>query len=382
METVLLTIGEKNIPPEVSQKLHQYVKYSPDKSKYKESFASLKNTPLIDPQYSDPLWWANIERKFMSIQKQGNISDDVVYRLFIITTTPTSGLKRLTLRDMYIVDAFNLASMNDDRSKIDQPSWFSTGYRTHAGIKSVEISQKNNQGNNKFVYSDSNTVIKLTGIQFHDSKNNLIRRNNVQKLLPKNPTQNDMNKAIKKAIHPDIRKLINGEYLYYDKNDNRYKKLIPLFLQGSTNLELFQIVNHQRNIKYRGIKQKFSDTLDYTIYQMEDEKIQKLKEFRKWLYLIFMEQQMSLVKKDDDSFKTNIQKTMKQAFNNFLSSNITGKCNRVYNIYDYINSKTPTVQQIIPVRIKCSDFDNFDLGSVIIEGFISRESLIKLMLLY
>lgn len=71
----------------------------------------------------------------MSIQKQTNTSEDVVYRLFIITTTPTSGLKKLTLRDMYIVDAFNLATLNDDRSKIDQPSWFSTGYRTHAGIK-------------------------------------------------------------------------------------------------------------------------------------------------------------------------------------------------------------------------------------------------------
>lgn len=382
METVLLTIGEKNIPPEVSQKLHQYVKYSPDKSKYKESFTSLKNTPLIDPQYSDPLWWANIERKFMSIQKQGNMSDDVVYRLFIITTTPTSGFKKISLRDMYIVDAFNLATLNDDRSKIDQPSWFSTGYRTHAGIKSVEIPQKNNKGGNQHVYSDSNTVIKLTGIQFHDSKNNLIRRNNVQKLLPRAPTNQQITQAIEKAIHPDIRKLINGGYLYYDKNDNKYKKLVPLFLQGSTNTELNNIINNQRKLLYRGIKKKFSDNLDYTIYQMEDEKIQKLKEFRKWLYLIFMEQQMSLAKKDDDLFTTNIQKTMKQAFNNFLGSDMTGKCNRVYNIYDFINSKTPTGQPINPVQIKCSDFDNFDLGACIIENFISRESLIKLMLLY
>lgn len=384
METVLLTIGEKNIPQEVSEKLQKYVKYSPDKSKYKESFASLKNSPLVDPQYSDPLWWANIERKFMSIQKQGNMSDDVVYRLFIITTTPTSGLKKLSLRDMYIVDAFNLATLNDDRSKVEQSSWQSTGYRTHAGIKSVEIPQKNSQGNNQHVYSDSNTVIKLTGIQFHDPKNNnLIRRNNVQKLLPRAPTLQQIQQAVEKAIHPDIRKLINGGYLYYDKNDNKYKKLVPLFLQGSNNTELNNIINHQRTLLYRGFKQKISDdTLDYKIYQMEDEKIQNLKEFRKWLYLIFMEQQMSLAKKDDDLFTTNIQKTMKQAFNNFLSSNITGKCNRVYNIYDFINSKTPTGQPINPVRIKCSDFDNFDLGACIIEGFISRESLIKLMLLY
>jgi hypothetical protein len=382
METVLLTIGEKNIPPEVSEKLQKYVGYSPDKSKYKESFDSLKKSRLVDPLYSDPLWWANIERKFMGIQKQGNMSDDVVYRLFIITTTPTSGLKKLTLRDIYIVDAFNLATLNDDRSKNVQPSWFSTGYRTHAGIKSVEIPQKNNQGRNQNVYSDSNTVIKLTGIQIHDTKNPLIRRNNVQQLLPRAPTNQQIQQAIEKAIHPDIRKLINGGYLYYDKNDNKYKKLVPLFLQGSTNTELNNIINHQRNFLYRGIKQKFSDILDYKIYQMEDEKIQNLKEFRKWLYLIFMEQQMSLAKKDDDLFTTNIQKTMKQSFNNLLSSNITGKCNRVYNIYDFINSKTPHGQPINPVRIKCSDFDNFDLGSVIINGFISRESLIKLMLLY
>ena len=387
METVLLTIGEKNIPPEVSQKLHQYVKYSPDKSKYKESFTSLKNSPLVDPQYSDPLWWANIERKFMSIQKQGNMSDDVVYRLFIITTTPTR------LRDMYIVDAFNLATLNDDRSKVEQPSWFSTGYRTHAGIKSVEISQKNSQGNNQFVYSDSNTVIKLTGIQFHDSKNKVrfnsiafkTKLKNMYNKLPftRVRTNNEkITEAFNEAIHPDIIKLIRGNYLYYDKNDNKYKKLIPLFLQGSTNAELTNILTYQQQLKYRPIKQKFSDTFDYKIYQMEDIKIQNLKEFRKWLYLIFMEQQMSLAKKDDDLFTTNIQKTMKQAFNNFLSSNITGKCSRVYNIYDLLNGKTLNPQPINPVRIKCSDFDDFDLGSVMIEGFISRESLIKLMLLY
>ncbi len=115
---------------------------------------------------------------------------------------------------------------------------------------------------------------------------------------------------------------------------------------------------------------------------MEDEKIQNLKEFRKWLYLIFMEQQMSLAKPDDDLFKIKIQKTMKQAFNNFFSSDITGKCARVYNIYDFLNGETLNPQPINPVRIKCSDFDNFDLGSVIINGFISRESLIKLMLIY
>ncbi len=394
METVLLTIGEKNIPPEVSQKLHQYVKYSPDKSKYKESFASLKNTPLIDPQYSDPLWWANIERKFMSIQKQGNMSDDVVYRLFIITTTPTSGLKKLSLRDMYIVDAFNLATLNDDRSKIDQPSWFSTGYRTHAGIKSVKIAQKNNQGNNQFVYSDSNTVIKLTGIQFHNLKNKGMRFNNIayktgiKNMYNKLPltrvrTNNEkIREAVNEAIHPDILALIRGNYLYYDKHDNKYKKLVPLFLQGSTNLELNNILTHQQQLKYRPFKQKFSDTVDYKIYQMEDEKIQNLKEFRKWLYLIFMEQQMSLAKPDDDLFKIKIQKTMKQAFNNFFSSDITGKCARVYNIYDFLNGETLNPQPINPVRIKCSDFDNFDLGSVIINGFISRESLIKLMLIY
>ena len=393
METILLTIGEKNIPPEVSQKLQQYVKYSPDKSKYKESFTSLKNSPLVDPQYSDPLWWAKIEKKFMSIQKQTNVSDDVVYRLFIITTTPTSGLKKLTLRDIYIVDAFNLATLNDDRSKIDQPSWFSTGYRTHAGIKSIEISQKNSQGNNQFVYSDSNTVIKLTGITIHDSKNRGInsvafqkKLKNLYNKLPLTRVRTNNNKikeAVKEAIHPDIRKLINGGYLYYDKHDNKYKKLVPLFLQGSTNLELNNILTHQQQLKYSPfIKQKFSDTVDYKIYQMEDEKIQNLKEFRKWLYLIFMEQQMSLAKKDDDLFTTNIQKTMKQAFNNFLGSDMTGKCARVYNIYDLLNGITLNPQPINPVRIKCSDFDNFDLGSVMIEGFISRESLIKLMLLY
>lgn len=394
METVLLTIGEKNIPPEVSEKLQKYVKYSPDKSKYKESFASLKNSRLVDPQYSDPLWWANIERKFMSIQKQGNMSDDVVYRLFIITTTPTSGLKRIWVRDMYIIDVFNLATLNDDRSKEEKPSWFSTGYRTHAGIKSVEITQKNSQGNKQFVYSDSNTVIKLTGIQFHDLKNKGIRFNNIayktglKNMYNKLPltrvrTNNEkIREAVNEAIHPDIIALISGHYLYYDKNDNKYKKLIPLFLQGSTNLELNDILTQQKQSKYRLFKQKFSDTLDYKIYQMEDEKIQNLKEFRKWLYLIFMEQQMSLAKKDDDLFTTNIQKTMKQAFNNLFGRDITGKCTRVYNIYDFLNGETLNPQPINPVRIKCSDFDNFDLGSVIIEKFISRESLIKLMLLY
>jgi len=391
METYLLTIGEKNIPPEMAQKLQQYIGYSPDKGKAKDSFLRLTTVPLIDPQYSDPLWWAKIESKFMDIQETRNPSTDSIYRLFIITTTPAS---KLVLRDLYIVDAFALATLNNERS--ETAKWFSTGYRTHAGVKTSK-----NSLNNK-IYLDSNTVIKLTGIV---SQKSAFKMNSTKAQMMTQIGRN-INKAIKNAINEDIRDLIDGNYLYYDRRTNSYKKLIPVFLQADTHAKLSSIVNFQKNIMFRGYEKKFRsvsdgpDNKDYRIYEMADENIRDLKKYRQWLYQIFVEQQMKLAEPEKDRFQT-IEKKMKESFKTLLTTNISGKCTRVYNIYDYIILHSlggqmapyrnpadpkkigPAPQQIDSVSIKYNGLSNsFDMGSQIVAGFISREDLIKLMLLY
>lgn len=405
METYLLTIGEKNIPPEMAQKLQQYIGYSPDKGKAKDSFLRLTTVPLIDPQYSDPLWWAKIESKFMDIQEGINPSNDVVYRLFIITTTPANYKTKLIPRDLYLVDAFALATLNNERS--ENVKWFSTGYRTHAGVKTATNSLK------KKIYLDSNTVIKLTGFvsQKSISQKSLFKMNSTkaqmlsQLRVPFSGNIN-INKAIKNAINEDIRDLIDGEYLYYDRQSNNYKKLIPIFLQADTHSKLSSIVNFQKNIMFKPYEKKFKSVsdgpqnTDYRIYEMSDDKIQDLKKYRQWLYQIFVEQQMKLTQPEKDRFE-DIEKTMKQSFKTFLTSNATGKCTRIYNIYDYIilhslggrmapyrtptdpKKRGPDPPTIESVSIKYNGLTNsFDMGSKMVAGFISREDLIKLMLLY
>lgn len=86
------------------------------------------------------------------------------------------------------------------------------------------------------VYSDSNTVIKLTGIQIKDPTNKAFLRmnsvsikkklKNLYNKLPLSDTRRNNKKiteSVIEAIHPNIISLIAGQYLYYDKHDNKYK---------------------------------------------------------------------------------------------------------------------------------------------------------------
>lgn len=395
METYLLTIGVKNIPPEMSQKLQQYIGYSPEKNKMKDTYLRLTTFPLIDPQYSDPLWWAKIESKFMDIEEIGGVNRDVVYRLFIITTTPANFKTKLAPRDLYIVDALALATLNDERS--ETVKWLSTGYRTHVGVKKTINSSKQK------IYLDSNTAIKLTGIGT-SPKGRLIKLNSMKSQIR---TGASINTAVKNAIDEDIRDLIDGKYLYYDRQSKTYKKLIPLFLQADTTGLLNGIVNVQKDKMFVPYDNKFTLSsgkpfnIDYKIYQMEDKKIQDLKEFRQWLYQIFFEQQMKLTLPPEKNKFYEIETTMTASFKTMgFNTNHTGKCTRVYNIYDYIilhslgnplstyrgkpaTGPTPAVPAVvvpsIPLKSIKQSSSKIDMGAKIIAGFISREDLIKIM---
>ena len=406
METYLLTIGENNIPPEMSQKLRDYISYSPDKNKALDSFKKLTQVPLIDPQYSDPLWWAKIERKFMDIQQiNGPPQNDSVYRLFIITTTPHSIGK---MRDLYIIDAFSLATLNDGRSS--DKYWGTTGDRTHVGIR------KTKDANGNKVYLDTNTAIKLTGIG--SSSNDRLKKIKLNSTRTQMHTQSsyfpitsttgkNIDIAIRNAINEDIRDLICGKFKYFDRSTNSFKTLIPLFLQANKNNVLNGIVNRQKDDMFQSFEAKFrlGPNVDYRIYQMSDDNIKDLKKYRQWLYQIFVEQQMQLTKPEIDKFDS-IERTMISSFSGkFFSTNVSGKCTRVYNIYDYIvlqssdadvntnrrNKKMSTFRhpqrvpapiQVQKIRIPDPNFNTVDFGAEMISGFISRESLIKLMLLY
>jgi hypothetical protein len=402
MNTYLLTIGENNIPPEMSKKLQEYISYSPDKNKSLDSFKKLIQNQLIDPQYSDPLWWAKIERKFMDIQKIDDPQrNDCVYRLFIITTTPLSKFK---LRDIYIVDAFGFATLNSGRSSEIRKWVETTGDRTHLDIR------KTIDGNNGKIYLDTNTIIKLTGVGSGTTRNTIDAR-----LSPGFRTKN-INIQVRAAINEDIRDLICGKFKYFDRSSNSLKTLIPIFLQGNKNDVLKNIVNRQKNDMFQYFKEKFrfGPNVDYRIYEMSDDYIKDLKKFRQWLYVIFTEQQMELKQQTIEKFDS-IEKTMISSFaGKLFSTDITGKCSRVYNIYDYIvlqsssaatnatthnkvmrnfrnttdPRKKPTPNRVPDpfqgqkIRIPDPNFTTADFGAEMVAGFISRESLIKLMLIY
>jgi hypothetical protein len=398
METYLLTIGEKNISPETAQKLQDYISYSPDKNKALDSFKKLTQVPLIDPRYSDPFWWAKIERKFMDIQKIDDPQrNDCVYRLFIITTTPPE----LKLRDMYIIDAFSLATLNTGRSS--DKYWGSTGDRTHLDIR------KTIDGNNGKIYLDTNTIIKLTGIGSGTTRNTIKARMSLG-FRTKN-----INIQIRIAIKEDIRDLICGKFKYFDKSSKSLKTLIPIFLQGDKNDILKNIVNLQKDNMFEDFRTKFKlgTAVDYRIYQISDDHIKDLKKYRQWLYSIFIEQQMKLKEPEPDRFDS-IEKTMISSFSGkFFSTNVSGKCSRIYNIYDYIvlqssnasenattkskkmanfrnprdhskklSGRSPAPIQEQKIRYPDPNFTTVDFGAEIVSGFISRESLIKLMLIY
>jgi hypothetical protein len=402
METYLLTIGENNIPPEIAKKLQDYISYSPDKNKALESYKKLTQVPLIDPRYSDPFWWAKIERKFMNIQKIDDPQrNDCVYRLFIITTTPPDKLK---LRDMYIIDAFSLATLNTGRSS--DKYWGSTGDRTHLNIR------KTIDGNNGKIYLDTNTIIKLTGVGSGTTRNTISKRMESGPYGPKN-----IDLQIRGAIKEDIRDLICGKFKYFDKSSKSLKTLIPIFLQGDKNDILKNIVNRQKDDMFENFRTKFKlgTAVDYRIYQISDDHIKDLKKYRQWLYSIFIEQQMKLKEPELERDKFNfIEKTMISSFSGkFFQTDITGKCSRIYNIYDYIvlqssnasenvankskkmvnfrntrdqskkrSGHSPALIQEQKIRYPDPNFTTVDFGAEMIAGFISRESLIKLMLIY
>lgn len=397
METYLLTIGENNIPPEMAKKLQEYIGYSPDKNKALDSFKKLTQVPLIDPQYSDPFWWAKIERKFMDIQQiNGPPQNDSVYRLFIITTTPHSIGK---LRDMYIIDAFGLATLNTGKSS--DKYWITTGDRTHVGIR------KTKDANGDKIYLDTNTAIKLTGI------GSGFTRNTIKERMSPGLREKNINKQVRGAIDEDIRDLICGKFKYFDRSTNSYKTLIPLFLQANKNVLLKNIVNSQKNDMFQSYEKKFrfGQNVDYRIYQISDDHIKDLKKYRQWLYSIFIEQQMKLKEPETDKFDS-IERTMISSFTGkFFSTNASGKCSRVYNIYDYIvlqsssatenkttknkkmsnfrstadhrlkhPTRVPAPIQEQKIRIPDPNFSTADFGAEIVAGFISRESLVKLMI--
>ena len=122
---------------------------------------------------------------------------------------------------------------------------------------------------------------------------------------------------------------------------------------------------------------------------------------------------MKLKEPETDKFNF-IEKTMISSFSGkFWQSDVSGKCTRIYNIYDYIvlqssdagenavaknkkmsnfrnqadpykkhQTRSPAPIQEQKIRIPDPNFTTADFGAEMVAGFISRESLIKLMLIY
>lgn len=407
-DTYLLTIDDNNIPQETKNKLKQYVGFKPamvnnkmNVEAMKETFNKLLTNTLINPQYTDPIWWSKIEYNFMKIHQTGMSSSNNIYRLFIITTR-MGGLSQM--RDLYLVDAFALASSNDSRSYEDLTG--TTGYRTHGKIKTYKTTNGTAE-----VYNSTNTIIKLTGVkgpQLNNVEWKKIRKGWWNKTFGKikiigtsrtgsaNEKKSITEKeSINEVIQEDIRKLINGDYLYYDPITMSYKKLIPIFLQADDDAKLSSILNYQkRHLFPENFKTKIEDELtSYTLYNLQDKQIKDIKEYRKWLYQILFEEQMKLSLKSnnatiyDANIKTNTTKIFKGRFL-ATTTDLTGKCNRVLNIYDYAIMKSPEDRTVNPRLVARESMQRetmkytIDMGAVKFGRFISRSDLIKLMLLY
>jgi hypothetical protein len=386
----LLTLDDSNnIPKETKDKLLQYIGYMPvminnkmNQTAMTETFNKLLKNQLVNPQYTDPVWWAKIEYNFMKISQTGISNSENMYRLFIITTR--KGLSQM--RDLYLVDAFALASSNDARSYEDLSG--TTGYRTHGKIKTYKASN-----GVKEVYASSNTIIKLTGFD------KILRygKNSIANKYKKAGTNTDKQKAvINEAIQEDIRKLIDGDYLYYDPITMSYKKLIPIFLQADDATTLMNILNIQAKFLFKDLKDKINNH-SYTLYNLQDKQIKNIKEYRKWLYQILFKEQMKLetnpAEKTKTFYDTNIKTTAGEIFKGtFRTTDLTGKCARLLNIYDYAIMKSPlgvgtggpplpkiVLQQ--PIKRETMKY-TIDMGAVKFGRFISRDDLIKLLLAY
>ena len=385
LDTYLLTIEDDNIPQETKNKLKQYVGFKPSMvnnkmnvEAMKETFNKLLTNTLINPQYTDPIWWSKIEYNFMKIHQTGMSSSNNIYRLFIITTR--MGLSQM--RDLYLVDAFALASSNDSRSYEDLTG--TTGYRTHGKIRTYKTSNGTQE-----VYNSTNTIIKLTGFD------KILRygKNSISKKY-RNAPNSQKPAIINEAIQEDIRKLIDGEYLYYDPITMSYKKLIPIFLQADDDAKLLSILNYQKQRLFVHFKTKIEDELtSYTLYNLQDKQIKDIKEYRKWLYQILFEEQMRLSLKSnnatiyDANIQTNTTKIFKGRF--LATTDLSGKCARLLNIYDYAIMKSPedtTVPIPRPVAREPMQRETMkytiDMGAVKYGRFISRDDLIKLLLSY
>ena len=408
LDTYLLTIEDDNIPQETKNKLKQYVGFKPamvnnkmNVEAMKETFNKLLINTLINPQYTDPIWWSKIEYNFMKIHQTGMSSSNNIYRLFIITTR--YGYTRM--RDLYLVDAFALASSNDSRSYEDIIRG-TTGYRTHRKIKTYKTSNGSQE-----IYDSSNTIIKLTGVkgpQLNDviwkkrrkgwwnstfGKIKIIGTTRIGTNLEKQAIIEK--ESINEAIEEDIRKLIDGKYLYYDSITMSYKKLIPIFLQADDDAKLLSILNYQKQKPFEHWKDKITNELtSYTLYNLQDKQIKDIKEYRKWLYQILFEEQMrlSLTSNKKTIYDTNIKTNARETFKGMFfatTTDLTGKCTRLLNIYDYAIMKSPenTTAPIPrpvarePIQRETMKY-TIDMGAVKFGRFISRSDLIKLMLLY
>jgi hypothetical protein len=105
------------------------------------------------------------------------------------------------------------------------------------------------------------------------------------------------------------------------------------------------------------------------------------------------EEQMKLEltkNKQETIYDTNIMTTATKIFKGrFRTTDLTGKCNRVLNIYDYAikksreNTSAHPPRPVLPEPIQREEMKyTIDMGAVKYGRFISRDDLIKLLLAY
>lgn len=269
-------------------------------------FNQVMKMQLQDPSYIFPDWWERLENKFYRMSSS-RIPADSVAKLFVLAVSPTIDTGgNWSKVDVYLIDVFQAAQVDKKKAgllgisagsmvkrnfsftKYDSGHWYTldeTGVRDITGTNNTR----------KYFYDTHNYVINLTSL-FGDFSA-LMQKIKASLTPDEQKTAfwsklNGLKKYVGKGLNPDDLSLYSnmdrliGNKLYTIVPEMQNfivkdveKKIFPLFLQGSTDYDL-------RNIIYQNSETKRADNPkeQYQIYRITDKIIKDPMALRTWCY--------------------------------------------------------------------------------------------------
>jgi hypothetical protein len=300
-----------------------------DKKKDVELFSKMIHTQLKDQNSTTKEWWEVMEASF---RNRTAIIHGKYFRLFAYV---------LLDGEAFLVDIFSMAkSIHSIKSYREILKEKVNVYKDHHGHD---------------VYSPANMLIKL---------------------------HTDLSKDV------NYQKLLKGELYYEYKKDgsNKFKSLEPLFILGSTKVQLEHIVHENHYIAPSGGRPanftlSTKPETSFQIYKIEKHYVLHASEFRSWAYNLLFSMPTRL-DVDDSYFKLHIQNSI----NNIPSLAKTQIIPSLKEV-SKINSQNPVVEFKSKVRasnntklLMNNNINNKNIKSY--AKYISREQIIMLGLVF